>query len=164
MTSPATKDTIKSIARQNRVLLVIGAVGVFSLLILNVFLAIRLLPEKYETALGDFPSPMILNRIPGIDGSAVKLGEVTVVRTDRCVNRDTQLTTITIWTPESPTQSIPNSEQFKSPATKGCMTSTLALKMPDKITPGKWHIQGIVRDEPSGDVRYWTSEIFVVVP
>ena len=158
-----SESTTKSLVLQNKVLIAVAAVGFVSLLFLNIVLLIKLIPEKYEPPLGDFPPPVVLNRIPGVEGPAVKIGEVTVVRSDRCVNRDAQITTITIWTPEAATP-IPNSERFNSPAMKGCATTTLALKMPEGISPGKWFIQGVVRDDKSGDVKYWTSEIFVVVP
>jgi hypothetical protein len=157
-------NTVKSVEKLNRILLIVAVIGIFSLVILNIILISKLIPGKYETALGDFPQPIILNRIPGVTGPAAKQGEVTIVRSDRCVNRDVQLTTITIWTSEDSKLNTPNSEQFKSPAMKGCATTTLALKMPEKTSPGKWFIQGIVRDDKTGDVRYWNSEIFVVVP
>jgi len=154
------------VAKQNKILFVFGILGLIVLLILNAILVIKLLPahDKYETALGDFPTPRILNRVPGIAGSAAKLGEITVLQQDRCVNRATSLNIQTIWTPEIPGVGDANTKPLNMNAMKGCSTITMALQMPEKVTPGRWFIQGIVRDEPSGDVRYWTSEIFVVVP
>lgn len=168
MTSSTTKDTIKSIAIQNRVLLVIGAVGILSLIVLNIILFIKLLPdsEKYETALGDFPSPVVLNRVPSQVGPAARLGEVTVLQQNRCVNRTTKLIIQTVWTPgkDNPKQSSASRIPLEMNAMKGCSTITMALQMPENITPGNWYITGIVKDEPSGDPRYWTSETFMVVP
>lgn len=143
-----------------------GICAIISLTALSLTLIIRLLPEQYETALGDYPEPAVLNRVPGIEGPAAHLGEVLVLRGDRCVNRATQTITTTLWTwqGEPPAPSGNTADSIKAPASKGCMSGTLTLKMPESIMPGTWAITGIVRDVPSGDVRYWTSEHFQVVP
>lgn len=159
----SSETSIQHIDKLNKLLWVIGVIGIIGVVALNSVLVVKLLPERYESALGDFPPPVIINKVPGIQGPAVKLGEVTVVRSDRCVNRDVQLTTTTIWVPDN-APFFQNSEQFRSPAMKGCATTTLALKMPEKVTAGKWFVNGVVRDDKSGDIKFWTSEVFVVVP
>ena len=164
-----TNEEVKeSVQRFTKILHICGYSAIIGLMCLNIVLAIRLLPEgdKYENALGDFPPPVVLNRVPGTTGPAARLGDITVVQQERCVNRTTKLRIQTIWTREPPTpgQSFPNAEPFRQNSMKGCATMTLALQMPEKVTPGSWYIQGVVQDEGSGDVKYWTSEILVVVP
>lgn len=159
-----SEGTVNAVARQNKILWIIGAIGVASLLILNIVLLIRLLPEKYEPALGDFPPPVALNRVPGHSGPAAKLGDIVVLQHTRCVNRNTRLTKTIAWTPERGGRSIPGLEPIIQNAMRGCSTITIALPMPENIVPGKWFIQGLVKDETSGEGRLWSSEVFVVVP
>ena len=163
-----TEEKMQSVNKFNRLLWVCGAIGLASILALNVVLLIKLFPDhgKYETALGDFPSPVVLNRSPSQIGPAARVGEVTVLQQNRCVNRTTKLIIQTIWTPgaNNNKQAIPSKTPLEMNAMKGCSTITIPLQMPENITPGNWYITGIVRDEPSGDPRYWTSEAFMVVP
>lgn len=156
---------MQEIHSSTKLLMTCAAVGFISILALNIILLVRLLPnqDRYETALGDFSSPTILNRVPGVPGPAAKLAEIVVIQQERCVNRNTKLVVQTIWTSSDSSISASNEEKLKSNLMKGCATTTLALQMPEKVTPGSWFIQGIVRDDISGDVRYWSSEIFVVV-
>lgn len=160
------EDKIVNVHASTRMLMICGAVAFAAILVLNIILFVRLLPlhSKYETPLGNFPTPVILNRVPGQTGPAARLGDVTVLQQERCVNKTTKIIVQTIWTSSNSPVSVANQEQLKSNVMQGCATITMALQMPEKITPGVWLIQGIVRDEPSGDVRYWASEIFVVVP
>lgn len=160
-----SEDSVVQLNRTNKLLRFCAIVAFFTVLFLNIILVLRLLPEKYENALGDFPSPVSLNRVQGYSGSTVKLGDITVLQQERCVNRDTKLIINTIWTAETyGVPSAPNREQIKMNALKGCSTITMALAMPERVATGKYFIQGIVQDQPTGDVKYWTSEIIVVVP
>lgn len=152
--------------KQNKWLWRSAAIGLTAMVLLNVLLMIRLWPiyNRYETALGDFQQPVILNRVSGFQGPTAKQGDITVLQQDRCVNRETKVVILTGWTSAEGAINVPNREEIKHSALKGCTTITMALAMPERITPGKWYITGIVRDETSAEPRYWTSEIFVVVP
>lgn len=156
------------IQKVNRVMAVVAVACSVSLLVLTIVLVVRLLPDKYETALGDYPAPSVLNRVDGIPGPSAHLGEVLVLKGDRCVNRNTKTETTTVWVYAGPPpvpspSSIYNSEVVRGPTSKGCMTATYNLQMPARVIVGLWTVRGIVSDVPSGDVRYWQSEEFLIV-
>lgn len=167
MNQETKAETLRKLEFYSHVFKFVAVMVILGLAAVNVYLFIKIIPhsETYETALGDFPPPMVLNRVPGYQGPTAKLGEIVVLQQNRCVNRDTTISIQTFWVrQDEATGGVPSLNVIQQTAIRGCSTITLPIAMPERITTGRWHIQGIVRDVPSGDPRYWTSEIFVVVP
>lgn len=119
--------------------------------------------QKEETdRLGAFSAPVILNRVPGQNGPAARMGEVVTYRGERCAVTTTVVET-TVFYQATASRSIPG-ERFTSTLVSGCSSPTQQVAMPESVTAGTWALSGIVRDQRSGEVRYWTSQEFQVVP
>lgn len=168
MRSPVANDVqlTKELQPSNRHIVMLAMTFFMgSMMALCVVLATLLYQEirQEETdRLGAFSSPLILNRVPGHQGPAARLGDVVTYRGTRCAVQTTVVETATFYQPQVG-RSIPG-DTVTTQLMKGCGTPSLQIPMPEEVTTGPWTLRGVVRDTRSGELRYWTSEPFQVVP
>lgn len=147
-------------------------------LLVAVLVAHLLEPPPFDP-LGDFPVQSVENRVTGVGGPAVLLGDDVRVRSTKCA--DTEVTVRGEWrwvSAEPRGTSVPagSTPAFTRPA--GCVTTEYANPMPDAVverslellgdgvTPS-WYITGtetpLDEDGGEGVQQVWQTENFVVV-
>lgn len=151
--------------RNRRLLVAVGLTTLAAMTVLIIVNFVLLLSalKPDSTHLGPFTDPVILNRVPGVEGPAARRGEIISYRGERCAEKATTIETVTFFQPHEG-RSIPADRVKSDLGMRGCFSIPQQVPMGNDVGPGEWALSGIVRDVKSGEVRYWTSQTFQVVP
>lgn len=148
-------------------MLISAVAAIIALLALGISLvAVWVSWSRYEP-LGEYSNPArILNRLPGIEGPALHVGDVLKVAWCRCTNEAVMVTVVQHFesvdqTPEVKV-SLAASTQVRNP---GCESSVLAVSLPEGVTTGRWvfRVQEIATEDSKTQIEAAISESFLVV-
>lgn len=122
--------------------------------------------------LGDYPVQVVHNRLPGIEGPALYLGDTARITGTKCVNAKEPIPVMgrSIWI--SRDERAPNiiwqgpgvgQVSLRSP---GCTTRIFANVLPEGITPGTWRLEGsdTATQGSRQQVKPYWSEDFRILP
>jgi hypothetical protein len=118
--------------------------------------------------LGEYSTGMVLTSLPGFESPSVMERDTVYVRVKRCVHHDESISVEVsdgfVRVDEPVPTTIPNLRREPQVRPAGCNVSTIPYPLPAGVTPGLWRIEGIERSTDSGEVRYWATEVFEVLP
>lgn len=112
---------------------------------------------------------IVTDKVPGVDGPAVHLGQPVHVYSIKCNLLDKPVVVLgDAWWQNIDNINIKIQVASHTRGTRGvgCKTRTYVNPMPDGVTPGHWRLyaheypQGIKGGQPAT----WTSDTFTVVP
>lgn len=145
---------------------IIYSVGCIALLVAA---AVFVLFYKLERTgvLGDYTEAKIRTTVTGVAGPAVEERGLVVVEQTRCVNAKEIIqveVSVGFRRTDEMARTVPyytNALQTRAP---GCNLTSTNYVLPPEVVPGIWRIEGISRALNTGELRYWSSEEFRVIP
>ncbi len=131
------------------------------------YVLIRFAPDD-NTVLGPYAEAKVLSTVAGHPGPAVlEAGDLSVGQ-ERCIESDEFVKVeVTIYfrrEGEGTPQLVPFLERAPQTRAPGCNFAIFPLPLPPNVGPGMWRVEGISRSPETSEVRYWSSEVFAVVP
>ena len=150
------------------------AVGL-TVLAVAVIIAIRA-PTPWNP-LGDYPVQRVVDRVPGIEGPAVKVGDALTVEATKCAHVAVRVRGSSFWQSVDIPGTFVSAGGGVSDRSAGCLKRTFQNPLPPAVEqaakvkdgPHRWVIAGTetpIRPDGKreGIPRAWSTEEFQVVP
>lgn len=156
-----------AIRNGNKALVIAFIIFLSSLFILGGSFFIYLSSPSTPTGLCDYESPRkILTSVKNVEGPAAEERGQVVERATRCVQGDKDILSVLAYRTfrnidtNVAVQDLVGEPQNRS---KGKTVTDTPIQLPEKVTPGKWKLEGLDVVPDTGELRTWFSEPFIVV-
>lgn len=158
---------LHAVQNGNKALVISFLIFLSSLFILGASLFIYLTGPSQHVGLCEYESPrQILTTVKGVVGPAVEERSQLVERASRCVQGPEESINVLAYRSfknldtNQTVQDLTGESQARG---KGKNVSDVAIQLPEKVTPGKWRLEGLDQVPSTGELRTWFSEPFTVV-
>lgn len=131
------------------------------------YVLIKVSPEDGDV-LGAYDQAKVLSTVVGQVGPAVLESGTINLGQERCIGSDEFVQVeVTIYfrrEGEGTPSLVPLLERARQTRAPGCNFALFSLPLPPTVGPGQWRVEGFSRALNTSEVRYWSSEVFAVVP